>query len=178
LSESEREIFPTLVELPIARIKTAFAVSRELGVSTLTLEQWSQIYRGTLQNWNEVGGPDQPIILLGREEGEALLTALQNDYPLFGESGFAKSYTKEDQMLKSIGKIPGAIGFSSKSNLMAREELIVLDIKDLNAGLRVALVYDAKNEDAETVQMMRAFIQSDQWRKALEEHDFLPVTDQ
>jgi hypothetical protein len=81
-------------------------------------------------------------------------------------------------MLKSIGKIPGAIGFSSKSNLMAREELTVLDIEDLNAGLRVALVYDVKNEDAETVKMMQAFVQSDQWRKALEEHDFLAVTDQ
>lgn len=80
-------------------------------------------------------------------------------------------------MLKSIGKIPGAIGFSSKSNLIARKELTVLTIEGFNTGLRVALVYDAKNKDAETVKLMETFIQSDRWYKALEEHDFLPVED-
>ena len=177
LSEKDREAFPTALELPIAGIKTAFAVGKELGVTTLTLEQWAKIYQGTIQNWKEVGGPDKPVILLGREPGEALLTALQSEYPSFGESGFSKIYKKEDQMLKSIGKIPGAIGFSSKSNLIAREELTVLTIEGFNTGLRVALVYDAKNKDAETVKLMETFIQSDNWHKTLEEHDFLPVND-
>ena len=176
LSDQDREAFPTVRELPIAKIKIGFAVGKELGVSELTLEQWGKISTGTVQQWHEVGGPKQPIILLGREPTESLLMALQGEYPSFGVQGFAKIYQKEDQMLKSIGKIPGAIGFSSKSNLAARQDLTVLTIDGLTAGLQVALVYDVKHRDAETVKMMKAFIESERWRKALEAHDFLPVT--
>ncbi|MCP4698101.1 MAG: hypothetical protein GY862_14800 [Gammaproteobacteria bacterium] len=175
LSEKDRKEFPALMELLVARIKTSFAVSKELGVSKLTLEQWSNIYKGTVQNWQEAGGSDVRIIRLGREPGEALLTGIQSKYPFFGKRGFLKEYKKEDHMLKSIGKIPGAIGFSSKSSLALRKELTVLDIKGFNMGLAVGLVYDIKDKDAETVTLMKTFVQSDRWRKTLEEHDFLPV---
>jgi hypothetical protein len=40
----------------------------------------------------------------------------------------------------------------------------------------VALVYDVKNKDAETVTLIERFVRSDRWRQALEEHDFLPVS--
>jgi len=175
LSEQDKKTFPAVVELPIAGVKTAFAVSKGLGVTELTLEQWTNIYKGTVRNWKLVGGPDKPIILLGRAKGESVHTAITNVYPFFGEAKFPKIYDKEHQMVKAIRKIPGAIGFSSKSVLAADEELIVLNIEDFNAGLRVALVYNKKNEGAEIVQMMKAFIRSDRWRKALEAHDFLPV---
>ena len=175
LSAEDWEAFPTVIEYPIAKVKTAFAVRKDLGVTKLTLEQWTNIYKGTIRNWKDVGGPDKPIILLGRAKGESVFTAVTNEYPFFEEAKFPKIYDKEHQIIRAITRVPGAIGFSSKSVLAAEKELTVLDIEGFSAGLRVALVYDRKHKDAETVQMMNTFIQSNRWRKALEEHDFLPV---
>jgi len=175
LSTEDRDAFPTAVELPLARVKMAFAVSKELGVSALTLEQWTDIYTGTLGNWKDVGGPDMPIMLLGRAQGESVLTAICNAFPFFGETTFVKIYDKEHRIIKATAKVPGAIGFSSKTELAAAQDLTILTIEGFQASLRVALVYDTAHETDETVTLMKAFIRSERWRSALEAHDFLPV---
>ncbi len=175
LSHEDRNAFPHVIELPLARLKTAFAVRKDLGVTALTLEQWTHIYMGTIRNWKDVGGSDKPIILLGRAKGESVFTAIASAYPFFETAEFQKIYDKEHQMVKAITRVPGALGFSSQSVLAAEEDLTILSIDHFSAGLRVALVYHEKHKDVETVRMMISFIQSDRWRQALETHDFLPV---
>jgi phosphate transport system substrate-binding protein len=173
LSDKDRESYPTAVELPIAQVKLSFAVHKDLGVTELTLEQWKKTYEGVIRNWKELGGRDKPIMLLGREKGEAGLSAICKIYPFLGECAFKKVYRKEHKMIDAIDGIPGAIGFSTEQNLSARPELRVLKIEGFSCGLRVGLVYDVKNEDTETVKLMKAFIHSEPWRKAIEENGFL-----
>ncbi len=79
--------------------------------------------------------------------------------------------------VKAIAKVPGAIGFSSANELAAAQGLSILTIEDFRASLRVALVYDKRHETAETVTLMKAFIQSERWRSALEAHNFLPANE-
>ena len=39
----------------------------EAGVTALTLPQIASIYRGEIQNWSEVGGPDRDILVIDKE---------------------------------------------------------------------------------------------------------------
>lgn len=55
------------VEHIIARDAIAVIVNPENPVSELTLQQISDIYSGKIDNWNEVGGDDRPIVRLSRE---------------------------------------------------------------------------------------------------------------
>ncbi|MRR32624.1 PstS family phosphate ABC transporter substrate-binding protein, partial [bacterium] len=55
------------VEHVIARDAIAVIVNPENPIDELTLEQISQIYRGDISNWKEVGGDDRPIVRLSRE---------------------------------------------------------------------------------------------------------------
>lgn len=55
------------VEHVIARDAIAVIVNPENPVNELTLDQISQIYRGDITNWKEVGGEDRPIVRLSRE---------------------------------------------------------------------------------------------------------------
>ena len=55
------------LEHTIARDAIAVIVNPENPVSQLTLQQISDIYSGKINNWQEVGGEDRPIVRLSRE---------------------------------------------------------------------------------------------------------------
>jgi len=49
----------------------------DAGVQKLTLEEVQKIYRGKIENWSEVGGPDQAIQAVGRAEGSGTDTSFR-----------------------------------------------------------------------------------------------------
>lgn len=175
MNEQDKADFSMLAELPIARIKVAFAVSKDLGVTKLSQEQLKGIYTGKITSWKEVGGPDRSIMLLGREKGESVFGVLIKHLPYMANASFVKIYDKDPEIIKAMMDVPGAIGFSSKTEFEGKERLRLLDIEGFNEGLRVALVYDKKNEDAPTVKAVREFVKSQKWSRSLDANDFLPL---
>lgn len=55
------------VETPVALDALAVYVNDNNPVKSLSFPQLKKIYRGEAKNWKEVGGPDLPITLYGRE---------------------------------------------------------------------------------------------------------------
>jgi len=55
------------VEFIIARDAIAVIVNPTNPIDRLTLQQISDIYSGKINNWNEIGGEDRPIVRLSRE---------------------------------------------------------------------------------------------------------------
>jgi len=54
-------------EIPVALDALAVYVHDDNPVTTLTIPQLKQIFRGEVTNWNQVGGSDAAIVLYGRE---------------------------------------------------------------------------------------------------------------
>lgn len=63
--EAEKRGFK-LKEIPVAIDGIAIAVHPDLNISGLTVSQLKEIYTGKITNWQEVGGPDLPIIPYSR----------------------------------------------------------------------------------------------------------------
>lgn len=55
------------IAIPFAIDGIALIVNQALPLTQLTLEQISKIYKGEISNWSELGGPDQPITVYGRQ---------------------------------------------------------------------------------------------------------------
>lgn len=55
------------VEVLVARDGLAVYVNEKNPVASLTLEQLRALYQGRVRNWKDVGGPDAPVLLYGRE---------------------------------------------------------------------------------------------------------------
>lgn len=59
-----------LVQYKIALDGIAIIVSRQIydaGVTNLSKDQLKGIYNNTINNWNQVGGPNEPIFVVGRD---------------------------------------------------------------------------------------------------------------
>lgn len=67
IKESEKSI--GLKEYVIAKDGIAVVVNPSNEVEDLTLDQIKKIFTGTISNWKEIGGNDQAITVVSREEG-------------------------------------------------------------------------------------------------------------
>lgn len=80
-------------------------------VKSLTVDQIGQIYRGELTNWKQVGGPDLPITLYGRQPNSGTFVffrevVLRGDY-----SNKMNQMNGNSQILEAVKKDAGGIGY-------------------------------------------------------------------
>lgn len=87
----------------------------DVGVSELTSAQVVAIFSGEIMNWAEVGGPDLPLILYVRDEGDSSTEVLRkvfiNETP-FPET-VAQVLTSQGDMLTAVAGTPGSIGIAT-----------------------------------------------------------------
>ncbi len=80
------------VEFTVARDGIAVVVNPANPIDALTLEQIRNIYIGTYTRWNQVGGPDEPIVVLSRESSSGT-------YVFFQEHVLEKKDYRQDALL-------------------------------------------------------------------------------
>lgn len=108
------------------------AVHPTVGVKTLTSEQVRGIYSGRYRSWQELGGPDLPIVVLDRNEDESAKIALRAH--VLGHSlevtSAAAVLSHEPDMIAAVASTPGAIGYFSLGAAVSQNvavDLIALD---------------------------------------------------
>jgi len=77
VKESELAETPDLQIFVIARDGIAVAVHPDVDVDDITMDEIRQVFSGEITNWNELGGSDQPIIVVAREEGSGTRDAFE-----------------------------------------------------------------------------------------------------
>ena len=83
-------------------------------VTDLTKDQLVGIFTGKTTNWKEVGGDDQPIVLINRAKGSG--TRANMTKYLFGgdDTQFATGASEEDNnetVLQTVSQTPGAVSY-------------------------------------------------------------------
>ncbi|OUC13548.1 MAG: phosphate ABC transporter substrate-binding protein [Alkalinema sp. CACIAM 70d] len=104
-----------LTEIPVAIDGLAVAVNPSLNSPGLTLEQLRGIYTGQLTNWQQVGGPNVPIVPLSRKPGSGGTVDLFIESVL-GGGNFGAGVQFVDtttQALQRLGATLGSIYFAS-----------------------------------------------------------------
>ena len=106
------------VEFIIARDAIAVIVNPENPVDELTLQQISDIYSGKMNNWQEVGGEDRPIVRLSRETNSGTHVYFLEEVLRLGEKDNKTLFSRDTLLLPSSEGIsseirdnPNAIGY-------------------------------------------------------------------
>lgn len=103
------------VEHIVALDGVAVVVNPDNSVTDLTVDQIAQIYKGEVTNWSELGGADQEIAVLGREDGSGTRSAFEEIVRVDGECKYTNEYSSTGDVIGQVASNPGAIGYASLS---------------------------------------------------------------
>ena len=109
----EEEKAAGAVENIVAIDGIAVCVDAANTVSNLTKEQLTNIYNGTITNWNELGGADAPIVVVGREAGSGTRGAFEELLDLEDACAYANELDSTGAVMAKVAATPGAIGYVS-----------------------------------------------------------------
>ena len=155
-------------------------------VAGLTSDQLASIYKGEVTNWSEVGGADQPIVVVGREAGSGTRSAFEELLAIEDQCAYANELDSTGAVMAKVASTPGAIGYVSLDVLDDTVKTISVDdveptvenIKSGNYSLSRPFVMATKgeiSEQTEAVQAIFTYLASDEGKALIESVGLITV---
>ena len=174
------------VENVVAIDGIAVCVDPANEVANLTKEQLTNIYNGTVTNWKEVGGADEPIIVIGREAGSGTRGAFEELVDLVDGCKYANELDSTGAVIAKVASTPGAIGYASldalddsvKALSLEGVEATAENIKAGNYFLSRPFVMATKGEISEQNDLVQAwfdFVLGDEGQQVASEVGLITV---
>ena len=155
-------------------------------VANLTKEQLTNIYNCSITNWKEVGGADEPIIVIGREAGSGTRGAFEELVDLKDACKYANELDSTGAVIAKVASTPGAIGYASldalddsvKALSLEGVEATAENIKAGNYFLSRPFVMATKGEISEQNDLVQAwfdFVLGDEGQQVASEVGLITV---
>ncbi|MBK7142359.1 MAG: phosphate ABC transporter substrate-binding protein [bacterium] len=177
------------VEIPVARDGLAVYLHAENPVSELTIEQLKKIYLGTITNWKEVGGPDQRIIMYGRENSSGTYTYFKDEV-LKGKDFAAQTQTLPGTaaVVNAVAKDKFGIGYGgaayakgvkfAKLKRNAESPAFEPSLETVRSGdypLSRFLYWYLRNKPQGEIKKLVEFVLSDKGQEVVSKVGYFPV---
>lgn len=112
-SLKEEEKHNGAVENIVAIDGIAVCVDPANTVEGLTRQQLIDIYTGVITNWSGVGGPDSPVVVVGREAGSGTRGAFEELLEVEDSCVYANELDSTGAVMAKVASTPGAVGYVS-----------------------------------------------------------------
>ena len=112
-SLKEEEKAQGLTETVLAFDGIAIIVNTDNPVKELDLETIAGIYTGEITNWQEVGGEDLEIVLIGREAGSGTRDGFESITGTENSCQYRQELTSTGDVITTVSGNPAAIGYAS-----------------------------------------------------------------
>lgn len=183
IGNSSRQLHPAEqaaggVEHVVAIDGIVIVTNMENGVIGLTREQLCGIYRGTIRNWQEVGGSNEAVVVIGREAGSGTREAFEAYLGLEDGCSYANELNSTGAVMARVSSTPGAVGYVSWEVLDDTVSVLSLEgvipteetIRDGRYGLSRPYVMVTKGEieaQSRAVQEFFRYLDSEESRALL-----------
>ncbi|AXF57905.1 phosphate ABC transporter substrate-binding protein [Salicibibacter kimchii] len=171
---------------PIAIDGIAIVTHPDNPVSDLALEDVTDIYSGEITNWSEVGGDDQDIVVVSREDGSGTRDAFTDI--VLGDEALVDSALIQNStgaVSESVANDPNAIGYMSTGSMDDSVQGLAIDgaeptDENISSGeydVSRPFNYVTNEEESSTeeAQAFLDFILSDEGQEVVEDNDFISV---
>ncbi|MFD7661438.1 PstS family phosphate ABC transporter substrate-binding protein [Streptomyces sp. NPDC059788] len=201
-------IYRKLAGRRVAIILLGLVVNDRTGVDNLTSEQLRGIYDGRYTNWEQLGGNNLPVRIVGRDAASGSRRAFETSVLRGSEPGTVSSYdcsgkdrdatarvtrcevNSTGSLLDAVGRVPGAIGYAevyaaakhprvTGIRLNGREPDIEWGGQRAYPFWTVEYLYTyGEPEDGSLTAKFRAFMDSDTAKNILRKYKHVPCADQ
>lgn len=155
-------------------------------VDNLTKDQLINIYNGTTTNWKDLGGADQPIVVIGRESGSGTRSAFEELLKLEDACKYSNELDSTGAVMAKVASTPGSIGYVSLDVLddtvkTFKLENIEATPENIKAGsyfLSRPFVMATKGEISEQSDLVQAlfdYIYSDEGKELVKSVGLIPA---
>lgn len=174
----EEEIESGAVENIVAIDGIAVVVDTENLVLDITKDNLAKIYKGEIKNWKELGGKDEPIVVVGREAGSGTRSAFEELLEVEDICKYANELDSTGAVIAKVASTPGAIGYASldaidDSVIAVAVEGVDATEENIKAGSYVLsrpFVMATKGEvsqQSKLVQELFSYLQSDEGKEII-----------
>jgi len=182
----EREGYPDLKPVVIGKDSVAIVVHPNNDVSELTMEQASKIFSGEIENWKEVGGADEAIRVITREEGSGTRDCFEKSVMKPFEKEIAeKASTKmsNGEVSKTVSTDAKSIGYLSLGYVDASVKAVKMDgvaatVKNVLSGdyaITRSLYLITKGEPGDLEKAFIDFVLSEEGQEVVEDMGYIKV---
>ena len=148
-------------------------------VEGLTMEQLRDIYAGRIRNWQEAGGADEAIVVVGREAGSGTRSVFEEILNMEDICTYANEMDSSGAVMAQVAATPGAIGYVSIDipddtvRIMALDGRLPTREEIQGGGYRLSrpliMVTDgAVSQQSAAVREFFSYIRSDKGRQLIE----------
>ncbi|MBP3421014.1 MAG: phosphate ABC transporter substrate-binding protein PstS family protein [Lachnospiraceae bacterium] len=174
------------VENIVAIDGIAVVVNPSTTIDGLTTEDLVGIYTGEIKNFNEIGGEDAAIVVVGREAGSGTRGAFEELLEIEDACAYANELDSTGAVVAKVASTPGAIGYVSldvvddtvKALALNDVEPTVENIKGGSYVLSRPFVMATAGEISEQspeVQALFAYLQSEEGKAVIESVGLITV---
>lgn len=148
-------------------------------VSDLTMLQLAEIYAGGIRNWKELGGAEEPVVVVGREAGSGTRSTFEELIGIEDQCAYANEMDSSGAVMARVASTPGAIGYVSADIPDGTVQVMALDgrlpepeqIRDGSYLLQRPFVMVTNGpviQQSMAVQAFYAYIRSDEGARLIE----------
>jgi phosphate transport system substrate-binding protein len=174
------------VENIVAIDGIAVIIDKANAVTDLTKDQLIKIYKGELTNWKDLGGADQPIVVIGRESGSGTRGAFEELLAIEDQCKYSNEINSTGGVMAKVASTPGSIGYVSLDVLDDSVTALKLEgveptAENIKAGtyfLNRPFVMATIGEISEQNEIVQAFFQylkSDEGKQLIESIGLITV---
>ena len=116
-----------LKETTFALDGIAIVVNTENTAEDLSLEQIAKLATGEITNWSEVGGPDAPVVLIGREAGSGTRDGFESIVGVKDKCAYEQELTSTGAVLAGVAANPNAFGYVSLASVDDTVKMVTVD---------------------------------------------------
>ncbi|MEN9243480.1 MAG: substrate-binding domain-containing protein [Gloeomargarita sp. DG02_5_bins_242] len=129
-----------LEQVPIANDALAIYVHPGLQIRGLAVQQVRDIFTGKVTNWQQVGGPNLPVVPFSRNLRAGGTVDFFKEDVLLGENlGVNVRETRDTtDSLRKVGSTPGGIGYATVAEVVRQEMVRILPLSREKGGAFVA----------------------------------------
>lgn len=123
------------IAIPFAIDGLAVIINHELPVTEMTIEQISNIYKGNITNWSELGGPDLPITVYGRQSNSGTYVYFRDNVVKADYTNNMRNMNGTAQIVEAVRSDASGIGYVGIGYIVDKDGKVADRLSVINVAL-------------------------------------------